>query len=378
MMIGIILQFLLMFSLILFLHEFGHFIAAKAFGVEVEEFGFGIPPRMIKLFTWKGTDFTLNWLPFGAFVKPKGEFDDADSAETGGFKSVSPWKQLVIYLAGPMMNLLTMIVVLMIIAQLVGIPVAEIAMIDRVLPDSPAEQAGFLPGDYLLSVNGEKITGVSDAASTFFALAGQENRIVFERDGQVNEVSVVTRENPGPGRGALGVELTNPLMRVPFIEGIRIGFRDAFTLIFQYLHGLGQLFSGQVSANEGLVGPIGIFSLYQDVAESDRVIMERQEERREMERSGEVLSKNSGADSTLPWYNRLMFFAVISMAVGISNLLPVPALDGGRILLLIPELIFRKRVPAKVEVWLNVVGMALVLGLSVYLIFKDVFQLAMG
>lgn len=377
-MIGVILQFLLMFSLILFLHEFGHFIAAKAFGVEVEEFGFGIPPRMVKLFNWKGTDFTLNWLPFGAFVKPKGEFDDADSAEAGGFKSVSPWKQLVIYFAGPLMNLLTMIVVLMIIAQLVGIPIAGTVMIDRIIPGSPAEEAGFLPGDYLLAVNGETITSVSFAASTFFALAGQENNILYERDGRLNEISVVTLKDPGPGRGALGVELTNPLRRVPFWEGIRIGFQDAFALILQYLNGLGQLFTGKLSANEGLVGPIGIFSLYQDVAESDQAIIERQEERKEMERAGEVLSKNSRADSTLPWYNRLMFFAVISMAVGISNLLPVPALDGGRILLLVPELILRKRVPAKVEVWLNVVGMALVLGLSVYLIFKDVFQLAMG
>ena len=135
-MIWVLIQFLLMFSLILFLHESGHFIAAKAFGVEVEEFGFGLPPRIVKLFSWKGTDFTLNWLPIGAFVKPRGEFDDESAMMEGGFKSVGPWKQLIIYFAGPLMNLLTLVVVLLIIAQLVGIPNTSVVLIDRVLPDS--------------------------------------------------------------------------------------------------------------------------------------------------------------------------------------------------------------------------------------------------
>ena len=172
--------------------------------------------------------------------------------------------------------------------------------------------------------------------------------------------------------------LTNPMRKVSFGEGIRIGIQDSFGMIRGYLQSLGMLFSGQVDPNVGLVGPVGIFSMYQDVAEDDAEILEKRKEREALAAAGEDLSEDSGADSALPWYNRLMFFAMISMAVGISNLLPIPALDGGRILLLVPELIFRRRVPMRVEAWLNVAGMVLIIGLSVYLIFKDVFIMVAG
>ncbi len=377
-MIWVLIQFLLMFSLILFLHESGHFIAAKAFGVEVEEFGFGLPPRIVKLFTWKGTDFTLNWLPIGAFVKPRGEFDDESATMEGGFKSVGPWKQLIIYFAGPLMNLLTLVVVLLIIAQLVGIPNTSVVMIDRVLPDSPAAHAGLRSGDVFVTVNGIQVDSMQIGTGLFYDAAGLENRIVFERGGEEFTVMVTTLKEPPAGRGPLGVVLTNPMRKVSFGEGIRIGIQDSFGMIRGYLQSLGMLFSGQVDPNVGLVGPVGIFSMYQDVAEDDAEILEKRKEREALAAAGEDLSEDSGADSALPWYNRLMFFAMISMAVGISNLLPIPALDGGRMMLLVPELIFRKRVPMKVEAWLNVAGMVLIIGLSVYLIFKDVFIMVTG
>ena len=100
----LILQFILSFGVMLFLHEFGHFIVSKAFGIEVEEFGFGLPPRLCRLFTWKGTEFTLNLLPFGAFVKPKGEFEDPSQ---NSLRAAPVWKQILVLLAGPAMNLLT-------------------------------------------------------------------------------------------------------------------------------------------------------------------------------------------------------------------------------------------------------------------------------
>ena len=104
----LILQFILAFGVMLFLHEFGHFIVSKAFGIEVEEFGFGLPPRICRLFTWKGTEFTLNLLPFGAFVKPKGEFEDPSQ---NSLRAAPAWKQICVLLAGPAMNFLTAVAV---------------------------------------------------------------------------------------------------------------------------------------------------------------------------------------------------------------------------------------------------------------------------
>lgn len=368
-----LVQFILGFGVILFLHELGHFISAKAFGVEVEEFGFGLPPRIVKLFTWKGTDFTLNSLPFGAFVKPKGEFDDDDNLE-GGFKSAKPWQQLIIYFAGPLMNIATLLVILMVIAQLVGIPNQAVVLIDRVVPDSPALAAGLKAGDVILRIDDKKMESIEDAVTAIFHRAGLVIRIEIDRDGEILTMDAKTEAIVPANRGPLGVELTNPTMKVSFLEGLQIGIKDSFSMITSYLQGLGMLFSGQVDLGEGLVGPVGIYSLFEEVAEIDAEAAKRNERIA----TGDELGDRSHEVDRLPWYNRLMFLAMISMAVGISNLLPIPALDGGRILLLIPELLFKKRVPAKVEVWLNTAGMILVLGLSVFLIFKDVLKLTAG
>ena len=372
-----LLQFILAFGVILFLHELGHFISAKAFGVEVEEFGFGLPPRIVKLFTWKGTDFTLNCLPFGAFVKPKGEFDGDDSLE-GGFKSAKPWQQLIIYFAGPLMNLVTLIVILMVIAQVVGIPDSSMVLIDRVLPDSPALDAGLKAGDVIYRIDDRKIDSIDAAVTAIYRKAGGKIEIEVSRDGEILTLDAKTLAVVPADRGPLGVELTNPMMKVSFVQGVQIGIQDSFSMITSYLRGLGMLFTGQINLGEGLVGPVGIYSMFADVAEIDAEAAKREADRQERIEAGEEIAENSSAAERLPWYNRLMFLAMISMAVGISNLLPIPALDGGRILLLIPELIFKKSVPAKVEVWLNTVGMILVLGLSVFLIFKDVLKLVVG
>lgn len=372
-MIWTLIQFILAFGVILFLHEFGHFISAKAFGVEVEEFGFGLPPRLVKLFSWKGTDFTLNWLPVGAFVKPKGEFGDDDGLD-GGFKTAKPWQQLIIYLAGPLMNIATLLVILMVIAQLVGIPNQAVVLINRVVPDSPAMAAGLKAGDVILRIDDTKMESIDDAVTAIFHRAGLVIRIEIDRDGDILTLDAKTEAVVPANRGPLGVELTNPTMQVSFLDGIKIGIRDSFSMIRAYLQGLGMLFTGKVDLGEGLVGPVGIYSMFEEVAEIDAEAAKRNEQAA----LGDELAERSHEVDRLPWYNRLMFLAMISMAVGISNLLPIPALDGGRIMLLIPEMVFGKRVPAKVEVWLNTAGMVLVLGLSVFLIFKDVLKLAAG
>ncbi len=142
----LILQVVFVIGLLIFFHELGHFIASKLVGVPIEEFGFGYPPRLVKIGTWKGTEITLNWIPFGGFVRPKGE---ADETIEGGMAASPAWKRLVIALSGPLMNFLIGIILLVIIFSAIGVPASDQAMVSQVSPGSPAQQAGVQVGDII-------------------------------------------------------------------------------------------------------------------------------------------------------------------------------------------------------------------------------------
>src|SRR5574341_1592255 len=134
------LIFVAVFAGVVFIHELGHFLVARLLKVEVEEFGFGLPPRILTLFRWKGTEFTLNWLPVGGFVRPKGE---NDPNVPGGLAAANPWTRLGVLFAGPFMNLLLGVAVFALLFFQVGVPDYTQVQIDGVLPNSPAAQAGI-------------------------------------------------------------------------------------------------------------------------------------------------------------------------------------------------------------------------------------------
>src|SRR5512138_2783244 len=153
--LGLII-FILAFGGMVLIHEFGHFIAARLCKIEVDEFGIGLPtPGAITLFTWQGTRFTWNWLPFGGFVRPKGE---NDPNVPGGLAAASPWKRLIVLSAGPLMNLLAAGLIYSLIFSRVGVPDATRVLIASVTPESSAAAAGFKDGDILVSGNGQQIT----------------------------------------------------------------------------------------------------------------------------------------------------------------------------------------------------------------------------
>ena len=143
--------FVAVFVGVIFIHEFGHFVASRLLKVEVEEFGFGLPPRMLKLFHWKGTDFTLNWLPIGGFVRPKGENDPSIAGRSGCRQPVDAPGRAV---AGPSMNLLLAVVVFSLIFFNMGVPDYNQVQIGDVLAGSPAAEAGIQVNDIVVSVNG--------------------------------------------------------------------------------------------------------------------------------------------------------------------------------------------------------------------------------
>ncbi len=371
----LIVQFILAFGVMLFLHEFGHFIVSKAFGIEVEEFGFGLPPRICRLFTWKGTEFTLNLLPFGAFVKPKGEFDDPSD---NSLRAAPAWKQILVLLAGPAMNLLTAAVLFTICVYQIGAPDPSIVILDKVEPDSPAETAGMLPGDRILRIADTDIEHFDMVSEVVQQHLDEPTPIRVSRSGEILDLTVVPLSDPPEGRGSMGVIITYAVHDIGIGESIRAGFEDMGYMTKQYLIGLGQMISGQVKMGmESIVGPVGMYSYYSEAAGIDE---ERAasvaEHKAELEAAGVSNEIRTASNTDSGWASRLTFFGLISVCLGVTNLFPIPALDGGRILFLLPELLFGKKVPLKVETAFNGVFMTLLILFMAVVMFKDVFMLA--
>src|SRR4030066_643795 len=195
MTIQLIFEFILVLGSLIFVHEFGHFIAMKIAKIEVEEFGFGYPPKLIKLFEWGGTKFTLNWIPFGGFVRPKGE---NDPTIPGSMAAASPWKRFGVLLAGPFMNLLTAAILFAAIYGIIGfLPDRNRVQLVDIAPDSPASTAGLQAGDILVSVGGVDIHSLDAVKTEIYANLGKPLNFVYERDGANHEVSVTPLANPG-------------------------------------------------------------------------------------------------------------------------------------------------------------------------------------
>ena len=328
-----LMQFIAGIAVLILLHEFGHFIAARALNVEVEEFGIGFPPRLVKLFEFKGTEYTINWIPLGGFVRPKGE---NDPEVPGGLASASPWVRLVVFVAGPAMNLIVGVILATILFYQWGEPVTSQVLVRLVAPGSPAETAGLLPDDQFVSVNGQPIDSAEKLQNLVAENLGKEITIVVLRSGEEVTVSLAPRADPPEGEGAMGVGLDFPTRPI----GMGLAIQRGAQTVYEQMRGITMLpvhlVSGNASPEESrLVGYKGMFDIYQYIQ------------------------------------NPLYFFMMISVSLGMINLFPIPALDGGRILLTLPEIIVRRRIPAQYETMIHMIGFTLLLLLLIYINLQD-------
>ncbi|HEV2072787.1 MAG TPA: RIP metalloprotease RseP [Thermomicrobiales bacterium] len=208
-------------AFLIIIHELGHFFAARSVGVVVEEFGIGIPPR-VKGWKRNGVLWSLNAIPFGGFVRVKGE--DGTDVSAGSMNSVGPLKRGWFLVAGPLMNLLAAVVLSILIVGIQGKPV-ELAplYIGTVAPASPAEEAGWRPGDKIVAVNGVKLDETQDVINAINANAGEETDVVVERGTKLIETSLVPRTDPPPGEGATGIGVDNGRLSKVTIDEVQAG-----------------------------------------------------------------------------------------------------------------------------------------------------------
>lgn len=347
-----IIEFILVLGLLIFAHEFGHYIVARLFKIEVEEFGFGFPPRAKKLFTFQGTDFTLNWIPFGAFVRPKGE-NDPDVP--GGLANAKPHVKLAVLLGGPLMNLLVGFILFTILFVRVGSPDTKVVQIQGVVDNSPAALAGIQTGDVVLRVNSQDITSMDQLHNLIQDNKGKEITLMLDRAGESIALTTTPRVDPPEGQGPLGISMGNPFKPITIWQSMPMAASATFEQGRQTFLLPIKLIRGQLPAEQArVVGPVGIFNIYNEANNRDQ----------------QAQSQPNG----LPAVSVLLFVSYISVALGVTNLLPIPALDGGRIIFVLPELIFRKRIPARYENFVNMIGFTALLLFMAFITIQDVIN----
>jgi regulator of sigma E protease len=299
----------------------------------------------VTLFHAWGTRFSLNWLPFGGFVRPKGE---NDPTVEGGLAASSPWVRLAVYLAGPIANLLVGFLLYAIIFSKIGVPITDQVQVIEVVPGSPAALAGLLPGDLLTGVNDMDVNSTLDLQEAIRTNQDKLTVIRYLRDGQEGQVTLTPRSNPPEGQGAIGIVMGNPTRAVSVFSAAPTGALAVIRNGEQLLAFPVRMIRGQIAPEEGrLVGFKGMFDIYQEVRQTE-------------------------ATPTIPaGVNVLGFFATITISLGILNLMPIPALDGGRIMFTLPELILGRRIPPKYENVINLISFALLLVLMLVINLQD-------
>jgi len=348
------LTFVAVFAGIILTHEFGHFIVARLVGIEVEEFGVGFPPRLFTLFTWKGTKFTLNLIPLGGFNRMKGE---DDPIVTDGFVYSKPWKRILTLLAGSAMNLATAVLAFSILYTQIGIPDPKSVQILEVSANSPAQQAGLKVDDIVLNAGTQKITSVDQFRTLITGSLDKPLSLTIQRGKDIIDIVVTPNSKRPAGEGATGVLLGNTLHPVSsWFATIPISLKATYVTGRELLSLPGRLIAGVVKPSEAeLLGPRSIWNLFQQ----------------SVTRDVESRQPTTSSQPQVPTNYTLTGIISLTLSLGIINLLPIPALDGGRILFILPELLFKKRISPKYESMIHGVTFLILIMLLGYFYIAD-------
>jgi len=356
MILTIFIAFVSLIGLMI-LHEFGHFIIAKRFGVKVEEFGIGYPPRIFGKKIGE-TVYSLNLLPFGAFVKIYGEEKGIEDSRSFSQKPI--WQRALIVLGG-VVSFWVISVVLLTIVMSLGVPtvisdeengelVDPKVQIAAISPGSPAEKAGLEVGDVIDSFKNEnlKVTKIKEIQEFTDLHKGKEVTLTIKRGKEAFEVSIVPRISPPAEEGAMGLALIRTsIKRYPWYEAPFRGILAAGNLSMSVIQGWAQALSNLIKrlpTGVQLMGPVGIFSLFAQVSQLGVIYF-------------------------------LQFIAIISIYVALFNILPIPALDGGKLLFLVIEKIKGSPINQKTEQNITTSFFLMLIALIIFVTIKDIARL---
>lgn len=340
---------LIVFGIIIFVHEFGHFILAKLSGIRVEEFSLGMGPQIVGHKRGE-TLYSIRVLPLGGFCKMTGEMGDDQDAppDPKSFNEKSLLSRMSVIVSGSLMNFLLGALIFALMFSIIGMPKDYTNHIGQVMADSVAEKAGIKANDEIISINGQRLNSWSEITGVIHNSSEKQLEIELKRDNKTIFVTVTPQYDPEREVGIIGITPRDVIWeRINILSGIAKGFTQTYLLTVEMIRQLGLLITGQVSS-DGVAGPVGIIQLI-------------------------------GESARFGWINVANLTALISINLGLINLLPIPALDGGRLLFLIIEAIRggRKVEPEK-ENLVHFIGFALLMGLMVFITYKDIIRWLTG
>ncbi|MFH1382810.1 MAG: M50 family metallopeptidase [Chloroflexota bacterium] len=342
-----LVSFLIVIAVLILAHELGHFITARARGVKVIEFGIGFPPRLFGIKAG-GTIYSINAIPLGGFTKMVGE---EDPKEPGSLAGKGFGTRLLVLSAGSIMNLLLPLLLFSVAFMVPHDVTVGQVVITEVAPASPAANAGLQPGDILLSLNGREVTSGFDLSRYIQLNLGRPVTLLIQRGPITEKVRLIPRWKPPAGEGAIGVvidmtDVTTVHQREPFWRAIPAGVTTCFETFVLFKNGIESMIIGAIPAS--VTGPVGIAQLTGEVA-------------------------RTGVSPLLE------FAAFLSINLGILNLFPLPALDGGRIAFVLLEWIRRgKRISPKTEGRIHFIGFALLIAFTVAITYQDIIRIIGG
>ena len=342
--------FIFILGILIFVHELGHFLTAKKSGVYIYEFSIGMGPLIKTIKGKDGINYSIRALPIGGYVQMAGEIyedDDTEKIPKEKFMCNRPWYQrLIVLVAGVFNNFLLAIILLFVIALIWGAQSLE-PVIYNVTENKPVAEAGIVAGDVITAVNDTKVN-TWDKAQLLLLLKSEDNKYditVRHKDGTSDTYEVVpeiTKDEEGNETRFFGIEIKNEVTK-GFVPSLKYAFQKFFSTLDQMCLTIVNLFTGGLSINN-LSGPVGIYSVVGETREA-------------------------GVSSVI------FLIAYLSINLGIMNILPIPALDGGHVLFLIIELITRKKVNEKVESITTTIFFVLLLLLMLYVTIHDIITL---
>ena len=344
-----IVAFLVVLSLLVLVHELGHFAVAKLTGIRVEEFGLGYPPRLLTIARHGGTEYTINAIPFGGFVRMLGE---EDPSHPESFAAKSKLTRAGALLAGPVMNVV-LAFLLFIGVGLIGfdMPTGSVAIVG-VAPGSPAAMADLQEGDTILSIDGLTVPNTYELSRYTRERLGEEVTLSIKRGETTIPVRLTPREEPPAGEGPMGVQITtvdivgSDKLRYSLGEAIPMAARMIGDIVLAISSGVAGMIQGAIAPD--FRGPVGIAAVTGEVAKSGLVAL-------------------------------MQFTAFFSIQLAIFNLIPFPALDGGRLAFIVLEALRGgKRVAPEKEGLILFVGLVILIGLLLVVSYQDVVRLLSG